>query len=154
MKDIEITIDYYTKLNAILAKEQALSVGSLRNKPIWIDCIPEDIPPCTEETVCAEISKLTSINEYNFREIVANVFCRLVRMQPFFDGNKRATNVLCNTVLIQKNLGLFVIPVEKIGEFNHLLRDYYTEKNSAILEFISMELIYTKSQLCEDAIRG
>lgn len=141
LKKIKIDLDLYIKLNSLLAKDQALFVGRLRDIPTVIGCIKDDIPVYEKDMIEKEIHKLNNINKDNFREIIPSVFCRLSRMQPFFDGNKRSTNFLCNIALMKNNLGLFVINYENLKDFNRYLKDYYQEKNSDILKFIGNNLI-------------
>ena len=76
-------------------------------------------------------------------------FCELSLMQPFFDGNKRSTNLLCNSVLLKKDIGLFIIDQKSIDTFNSYLYQYYTKQNMDIFEFIGNELIYSKDMLLE-----
>ena len=143
----EIDLNLYITLNEILAYEQALETGHLRTKPVAISCIPNDIPPCEEKDIVCEIEKINAIHEKNFKQVIPSVFCKLIRMQPFFDGNKRSTAFLCNVALLKKNLGLLVINYENLGKFELLLTDYYTEKNNNILQFMQNKLIFSSKQL-------
>ncbi|MBQ7607672.1 MAG: Fic family protein [Desulfovibrionaceae bacterium] len=136
-----IDLNLYITFNAILAYEQALETGHLRTRPVVISCIPNDIPPCEEKDVVGEIKKIATIDDKNFKKVISSAFCKLIRMQPFFDGNKRSTAFLCNAAILKKNLGLFVINYENLGKFELLLTDYYTKKNNDILQFIEDELI-------------
>lgn len=150
ISNLSIDTKLYIKLNELLAKEQALFVGRFRNRPTAIGCIPDDIPVYDESLIKNEVERLSNINEANYHSVVPECFCNLSLMQPFFDGNKRSTAFLCNVALIKKNLGVFSISYEKLGEFNSLLRDYYTGENKNILDFIGKELIITTKQLNDE----
>ncbi len=152
IKNHPINLDLYVKLNEMLAHEQALETGRLRTRPVAISCIPDDIQPCRKEDVVKEIEKISNINNENFRQVIPESFCRLARMQPFFDGNKRSTAFLCNTALLKKDLGLLVINIENLAKFESFLTDYYTEKNKDILNFIGDELILSSEQIAHEAV--
>ncbi|MBE6440775.1 MAG: Fic family protein [Desulfovibrio desulfuricans] len=150
MKQVSIDLDLYIKLNALLAIDQALETGHLRNQPVSIGCIPEDIEVFDKSLIEHEIKRIADITETDFREVIPDAFCRLARMQPFFDGNKRTTAFLCNVSLLKRGLGLFIINDEKLGRFNALLFEYYTGKNNDILEFIGNECIISVEQLAKE----
>ncbi|WP_406040768.1 hypothetical protein [Succinimonas sp.] len=58
---VKADLDLFIKLNSLLAKDQALFTGSLRNGFCSIPCIGQ-IPVPAEETVKEEIAKLNSIS--------------------------------------------------------------------------------------------
>ena len=142
-QNITIDLDLYIHLNSILADEQALYTGILRNCPTSIGCIKEDIPVYDKSVIVTEIERLKNINFKNFRQIIPDVFCKLSRMQPFFDGNKRSTNFLCNVALIKKDIGIFYIDYDHLASFNKHLKNYYQGKDNKIIQFIGNELIKT-----------
>ncbi|MBO4335131.1 MAG: Fic family protein [Desulfovibrio sp.] len=144
---ISINLDLYIKLNAILANEQALFVGKLRDIPTTIGCIKEQIGVYKEDEIVKEIDNLNNINKDNFKKIIPEVFCKLSRMQPFFDGNKRSTNFLCNVALIKNDIGIFFIDFQSLNEFNLKLKDYYQNKNKDIFNFIANNLIKSNEEL-------
>ena len=49
----------------------------------------------------------------------------------FIDGNKRVAQLMANKVLIEYNIGIFQIPIEKLEEFKGLLIDFYETGNDA-----------------------
>ena len=151
--NLSIDIQYYITLNSILADQQALYTGFLRNQPVSIGCIPEPIPVYQEEMIQEKIDILNAVDENTFRNIVPKIFCELSLMQPFFDGNKRATNFLCNSVLLKKDIGLFIIDKNNIDKFNSYLYQYYTKQNTDIFEYIGSELIFTRNELVNDEIQ-
>ncbi len=95
--NLQINLNLYIKLNSIPAENQALFAGKLRDIPIAIGCIKEEIGVSKKEEIISEIDKLNTLNTDNSKKIIPEVFCRLSKMQPFFDGNKRST-LFCATL--------------------------------------------------------
>ena len=52
-------------------------------------------------------------------------FCYIARTQMFIDGNKRVAQLMANKVLIENNIGIFQIPIEKLEEFKEMLIEFY-----------------------------
>ena len=52
-------------------------------------------------------------------------FCYIARTQMFIDGNKRVAQLMANKVLIENNVGIFQIPIEKLEEFKGMLIEFY-----------------------------
>lgn len=64
-------------------------------------------------------------------------FCYIARTQMFIDGNKRVAQLIANKVLIQNNIGIFQIPIEKLEEFKLLLIRFYESGDDAeIIDFM------------------
>lgn len=69
-------------------------------------------------------------------------FCYVARSQMFIDGNKRVAQLIANKVLIQNDIGIFQIPIEKLEEFKTLLIEFYETDNDAdIIDFMQMHCI-------------
>lgn len=55
----------------------------------------------------------------------------------FIDGNKRVAQLMANKVLIENNIGIFQIPIDKLEEFKTLLNAFYEANDDAdIIEFM------------------
>lgn len=52
-------------------------------------------------------------------------FCYIARTQMFIDGNKRVAQLMANKVLIENDIGIFQIPIEKLEDFKGLLITFY-----------------------------
>ena len=64
-------------------------------------------------------------------------FCYITRTQMFIDGNKRVAQLMANKVLIEHNVGIFQIPIEKLEEFKTMLIDFYESgQDGNIIEFM------------------
>ncbi len=76
------------------------------------------------------IDVLEKIGENEDIELRAlKYFCYVVRTQMFIDGNKRVAQLIANKVLIENNIGIFQIPIEKLEEFKTLLIQFYESGN-------------------------
>lgn len=64
-------------------------------------------------------------------------FCFAARTQMFADGNKQVAQLIANKVLIENNIGIFQIPIEKLERFKTLLIVFYeTNADETIISFM------------------
>lgn len=64
-------------------------------------------------------------------------FCYVARTQMFIDGNKRVAQLIANKVLIENDVGIFQIPIEKLEQFKTLLIGFYeTGDDTDIIAFM------------------
>lgn len=64
-------------------------------------------------------------------------FCYIARIQMFIDGNKRVAQLMANKVLIENNIGIFQIPIEKLEKFKEMLIEFYeTADDAKIIGFM------------------
>ena len=84
------------------------------------------------------IDTLESIEQIEDVELKAlKFFCYVARAQMFIDGNKRVAQLIANKVLIQNNIGIFQIPIEKLEEFRAMLLKFYENGNDEeIIDFM------------------
>lgn len=84
------------------------------------------------------IDTLEEIEQIEDIELKAlKYFCYVTRAQMFIDGNKRVAQLIANKVLIQNDIGIFQIPIEKLEEFKELLIEFYESGNDEkIIEFM------------------
>ncbi len=52
-------------------------------------------------------------------------FCYIARTQMFIDGNKRVAQLMANKVLIENNIGILQIPIERLEKFKEVLIKFY-----------------------------
>lgn len=155
LETLKLNSDLYIHLNELLANEQALDVGYFRNSNVSIGCIDGAIPPVPKENIEKSLNAIANINKDNFKEVIAENFCKLIRMQPFFDANKRTTLFFCNTVLLKKQLGIFFIENEKYDIFENELTKYYTEQlDCKLQEFLVKDCIKSISELDIDQLKN
>lgn len=84
------------------------------------------------------IDTLESIDQIADIELKAlKYFCYVARTQMFIDGNKRVAQLITNKILIQNNIGIFQIPIDKLEEFKTLLLEFYENGNDKeIIDFM------------------
>lgn len=109
--------------------------GEIRTFPVQIGGTSWE-PELPDST--AIIEKLQEINSYSDIELKAlKFFCFTARTQMFVDGNKRVAQLIANKVLIENNIGIFQIPIEKLEKFRMLLIEFYeTDDDNAIIDFM------------------
>ena len=86
----------------------------------------------------AIISDLQEIDKLDDIEVKAlKFFCYVARTQMFIDGNKRVAQLIANKILIENDIGIFQIPIEKLERFKMLLIEFYeTADDTAIVAFM------------------
>lgn len=56
----------------------------------------------------------------------------------FIDGNKRVAQLMANKVLVEHDVGIFQIPIEKLEAFRGLLIEFYESgEDREIINFMS-----------------
>ncbi len=87
-----------------------------------------------------DISRLNDIEDK--KDQALEYFSYLTRSQLFIDGNKRLAQLISNKVLMENDLGILAIPVEKRIDFTKILVDYYeSNDNTELKDFLSGECI-------------
>lgn len=109
--------------------------GEIRTFPVQIGGTSWE-PELPDSAVV--ISDLEEINKIDDIELKAlKFFCFVARTQMFVDGNKRVAQLIANKVLIEENVGIFQIPIEKLEQFKMLLIGFYeTADDTAIIDFM------------------
>lgn len=73
------------------------------------------------------IKEIEQIEDVELRAL--KYFCYIARTQMFIDGNKRVAQLMANKVLIENDIGIFQIPIEKLEEFKGMLIRFYESGN-------------------------
>lgn len=85
--------------------------------------------------IIENIERIGQIEDIETRAL--KFFCYVARAQMFIDGNKRVAQLIANKILIQNDIGIFQIPIEKLEDFKMLLIDFYeTDYDEKIIEFM------------------
>lgn len=84
------------------------------------------------------MDSLSSIEQIEDNELKAlKYFCFITRTQMFIDGNKRVAQLMANKILIQNDIGIFQIPIEKLEDFKEMLLVFYESGDDReIIEFM------------------
>lgn len=92
-----------------------------------------EIPNSAE--IIDRIGEIETIKDVELKAL--KYVCFVTRTQMFIDGNKRVAQLIANKVLIENNVGIFQIPIEKLTEFRGLLVVFYeTGNNDEIIQFM------------------
>lgn len=133
--DYPIQLDYLRQLNKLCGEGLFCNNGIVRVTPVQIGGTTwtSSLPNIT--LIKDKLVKLNQITDIRLRAL--KLFCFLTRSQIFIDGNKRLAQLVCNKVLIEANIGIFQVPIEKLEDFKTLLIAYYESGNdSDIISFM------------------
>ncbi len=97
--------------------------GEIRTIPVQIGGTSWEPEMPDTGIIMESINKIEQIEDIELRAL--KYFCYIARTQMFIDGNKRVAQLMANKVLIEHNIGIFQIPIEKLEEFKGLLIDFY-----------------------------
>lgn len=130
--------------NIMLLREYNRIAGELLFRNNWeIRTFPVQIGGTSWEPEIPDtadiINRLNDISRIeNAEQRALNYFCYTARAQLFPDGNKRVAQLIANKVLIENNVGIFQIPIDRLEAFRTLLIQYYeTDDNKNITDFMS-----------------
>ncbi len=134
---------YLCRLNAFIARNEALEWGTLRNGNVSISGADYTPPLPVEEKVISELCRILA-SGCTATEKALDIFTWGTRSQLFWDGNKRTSLTVANKVLLSAGAGIMTITDKYMEQFNELLLDYYNTGISCKLK----EFLY------ENAIHG
>ena len=97
--------------------------GEIRTIPVQIGGTSWEPEMPHTGIIMDSIKEIEQINDVELRAL--KYFCYIVRTQMFIDGNKRVAQLMANKVLIENNVGIFQIPIEKLEEFKGMLIEFY-----------------------------
>lgn len=111
------------------------SAGEIRTIPMQIGGTSWEPEIPHTGTIIADLESIEQIEDAESKAL--KYFCYVARTQMFIDGNRRVAQLIVNKVLIQYNIGIFQIPIEKLEEFKTLLLEFYeTDVDVAITAFM------------------
>ncbi len=123
--DNSVTLEYIININAIIARDEALEIGKLRNKPVPVSG-KYMIDPPDEKKMRLDIQRFTQLRErHKYEQDILGLYLHLIVSQPFYDGNKRTAFLIANHLLISLGIGILIIKDENLADFNHLLDAVY-----------------------------
>lgn len=109
--------------------------GEIRTIPVQIGGTSWEPEMPHTGIIMNSINEIEQIQDIELRAL--KYFCYIARNQMFIDGNKRVAQLMANKVLIENNIGIFQIPIEKLEEFKGILIDFYETGNDVkIIEFM------------------
>lgn len=109
--------------------------GEIRTIPVQIGGTRREPEMPHIDTICNFINDIEEIEDIEVKAL--KYFCFVARAQMFIDGNKRVAQLIANKVLIENNIGIFQIPIEKLEEFREILVEFYESgDDNRIIEFM------------------
>lgn len=129
--DIAILREY----NKIVGNMMFNYAGEIRTFSVYIGGTSwqPDIPQ--SDSIMQALKEINTIEDAETRAL--KFFCYVTRTQMFPDGNKRVAQLIANKILINDNIGVFQIPIDKLEEFKTLLVNFYeTNNDTNIIEFM------------------
>lgn len=105
--------------------------GEIRTFPVQIG--GTTLEPAIPRTgiIINKIEELEHIEDVELKAL--KYFCYVARTQIFTDGNKRVAQLIANKIMIENNIGIFQIPIERLEDFKTLLIDFYESDNDEII---------------------
>lgn len=97
--------------------------GEIRTIPVQIGGTSWEPEMPHTGIIMDSIKEIEQIKDVELRAL--KYFCYIARTQMFIDGNKRVAQLMANKVLIENNVGIFQIPIEKLEEFKGMLIEFY-----------------------------
>ncbi len=115
--------------------------GRIRGVPVTIGG-SSYIPPLPIEIDVIE--KIKEITQGTFETIDTAIelclYC--MKTQIFIDGNKRASVIFANHLLISKGQGFLVIPADNVPEFKKMLVNYYEGNDTSKIKAFMKEICW------------
>lgn len=109
--------------------------GEIRTIPVQIGGTSGEPEMPHTGIIMDEIKEIEKIQDVELKAL--KYFCYIARTQMFIDGNKRVAQLMANKVLIQNDIGIFQIPIEKLEEFKEMLIDFYeTGNDRRLIDFM------------------
>lgn len=129
--DIAILREY----NKIVGNMMFNYAGEIRTFPVYIGGTSWQPDMPQTDNIIQSLKDIDSIEGAERKAL--KFFCYVTRTQMFPDGNKRVAQLIANKVLIDNNIGIFQIPIEKLEEFKTLLVSFYeTNDDRKIIDFM------------------
>lgn len=97
--------------------------GEIRTIPVQIGGTSWEPGMPHTGIIMDSIKNIEQIDDIELKAL--KYFCYIARTQMFIDGNKRVAQLMANKVLIENNIGIFQIPIEKLEEFKSMLIGFY-----------------------------
>lgn len=122
-----LTFEKMKNINKIVALFDSFEPGSIRsgNSQVILDSKDTYIPVNPDEE--NEKSFFTSLMAKNISttDKALTLMYHNMRVQIFWDGNKRSATLAANKIMIDGGAGLINVPLDKWGTWNELISDYY-----------------------------
>lgn len=133
--DIPNNIMLLREYNKVVGELLFRNNGEIRTFPVQIGGTSWEPDLPNSAAIIEDLQKIDEIEDIELRAL--KFFCFVARTQMFVDGNKRVAQLIANKVLVQNNIGIFQIPIEKLEQFKILLIEFYeTADDTSIINFM------------------
>ena len=131
-----LTYAYICEIHKLCAVDVPVRLrGKLRNVPVSIGGTSWKPQFPIESQIKEELDELLAVGTATDKAL--NAMFWGMRRQMFLDGNKRASMLVANKILIQNGCGIVAIQEKDLSEFGRLLINYYeTNDVSEVKEFV------------------
>ena len=133
----ELDLEYIKHTHMLLGKFTVINAGSLRRDEVHIggtDWTP-DLPE--ENGITEKINAVMRRSDISHTERALDMTLLLMRLQMFYDGNKRLAMLIGNKIMIENGQGVISVRQSDNSEFYRLLIAYYETGNTdAIKRFM------------------
>lgn len=122
-----ITLDFEKQINKIVADKDALIPGKLRTGEGGVNIGSEDyfVPPKVNENKEKQyLNDLLNLKTSTTDKALVLMYHNM-RNQIFWDGNKRTATIAANKIMMNGGAGIINVPLNKWGEWNKLIANYY-----------------------------
>ena len=121
--------------NKIVGELLFANNGEVRTIPVQIGGTSWEPEIPQTSVIIDTLSEIDKIEDASLKAL--KFFCYVARAQAFIDGNKRVAQLIANKILIENDIGIFQIPIEKLEEFKTLLISFYeTNNDTQLIEFM------------------
>lgn len=120
-------ISLLREYNKIVGELLFSYAGEIRTIPVQIGGTSWEPEMPQTGIIIDTISVIEQIDDVELKAL--KYFCYIARTQMFIDGNKRVAQLMANKVLVENNIGIFQIPIEKLEEFKEKLIQFYESGN-------------------------
>ena len=125
--DMEFNFDFICKINELVARNESIAWGILRQGNVQISGTPYIPPIPDEKDVKQQINTILQIENVTERAIEYMLYG--MRSQLFWDGNKRTSTICANKIMIENGCGIIKVPDNKLKDFTILLSEFYSTNN-------------------------
>ncbi len=121
--DYQNSLSLLREYNKIVGELLFKYAGEIRTIPVQIGGTSWEPEMPHTGIIINSLENIEKIEDIEMRTL--KYFCYVARTQMFIDGNKRVAQLIANKILIQNNIGIFQIPIEKLEKFKELLILFY-----------------------------
>lgn len=133
--DYNNCISLLREYNKIVGELLFSYAGEIRTIPLQIGGTSWEPEMPQTGIIIDAMSEIEQIEDIELKAL--KYFCYITRTQMFIDGNKRVAQLMANKVLVENNVGIFQIPIERLEEFKEKLIEFYESDNDqAIIGFM------------------